>query len=361
MSIDLEHIGSRMVVARHILGKERAEIARQLDISSYTYGKYERGQAQVIKVLPEVAKVLCVPTDFLTKGPIDLVPATALSYRRKVSLKSSVARHVQGMASICIELASLIDEHVTVPAPSLPYIPIQSATEIEDAVRFLRSNLNMSDAPLRDAVALAESFGVLVFWIEADRTFDGVSFWCGDRPYILLNKNQLDGYRSRFTLLHEIGHLIHHRGPSDTLRHEEERKRLDREADMFASAFLMPASSYARRFPRFGSLFDILEDRSYWKASCAAMVRRAWQLNLIDEDRYRRLNVGISARGWRLGEPNTPLPEKSRVHQFFLDEVGEYGLNTRKLSDSIAFPISWLREAFPLSEQYQSEFTFDGL
>lgn len=361
MSYELEHIGSRLQVARHVIAKTRPDMAESLEVSAVTYANYERGHQNLIGRLEELAGACCTSTNFLTRGPLKLIPASGLSYRRKMSLKSAQARHIQGMASMACEFRAIIEEYVQLPAPRLPYAPVQSESDIEHVVAEIRSQLGMSDAPLRSAIALAESFGVLVFWVEGDSAFDGVSFWSEGCPYILLNKNQHDGYRARFTVLHELCHLICHKAPEAAERHEDERKRLDKEADLFASAFLLPASSFAKRFPRFGTLIDILDDRRYWMASCAAMVRRAWQLRLIDEDKYRKLNVGISAKGWRRGEPNSPLPEKSRIHQFFLDEAGEAGHGTSWLADRIACPIGWFREAFPQSEQYQNSFTFDGL
>lgn len=360
MEHNLKSIGSRMAVARHILGKTTAELAVLLGVGADTYRRMESGHVNLAKYLDAIADALSVSKDYLLKGPIELVPAGALSYRRKVALKSPQARHIQGMASLTAEFTSLIEEYVNLPTVSVPSVPLSSQEEIEELVADLRRKLQMSDAPLRNAVALVESMGVLVFWVEADREFDGVSFWRAGRPYILLNKHQLDGYRTRFTVLHELCHLICHRTSEDVDRHEEERKRLDREADLFASAFLLPASSFARRFPRFGSLYDILDDRSYWKASCAAMIRRARQLNLIDEDRYRRLNVSISAKGWRRGEPNAAPPETSRIHQFFLDEAGESGLTTIKLVDQLAYSPSWFSEAFPEAAQYQLAFSLDS-
>jgi Zn-dependent peptidase ImmA (M78 family) len=360
---ELEHIGSRIEVARTILGKSRPEVAADLEVSSKVYGGFERGESEkVFKHLDVIAETLCVKTDFFYQGPIRVILPSELSYRKRVLMKSPQSRHVQGMASLAADLTGLIERYVALPMVAVPYVPIESQDDIESAVWSIRNQLDMSDAPLRNAVALVESFGVLVFWVDADRTFDGVSFWNNDRPYILLNRNQRDGYRTRFTVLHELGHIISHRAFGDIdHRHEEERRRLDREADFFASSFLLPATSFGKRFPRFGSLYEISDDRSYWMASCAAMVRRAWQLKLIDEEHYRRLNVGISAKGWRRGEPNSPEPETSRVHRFFFDEAGEHGKTTFDLADSIGCPISWFREAFPQSEQYQTAFIFGDL
>lgn len=360
MTDNLGHIGSRMAVARHVLGKTVAEVALLLGVSTDSYRRLERGDANSLKMIDEIAAALCVSRNFLLRGPIELIPQGALSYRRKVSLKSPGARHIQGFASMVSDWVPLVEDFVQLPPVTVPFLPVGTLQDVESATRHLREQLHMPDAPLRDAMGLVESMGILVFFVDAPADFDGVSFWHPHgRPIIILNRNQKDGYRVRFSVLHELGHLICHRSGMD--RHEEERKTLEGEANLFASSFLLPASSFAKRFPRHGSLYDLLDDRSYWKVSCAAMVHRARQLQLIDADRYRRLNVSISAKGWRRGEPNSPLPETSRIHQFFLDEAGEFGLTTTKLADSIDCPPGWFAEAFPQSDQYQMALNLSAL
>jgi hypothetical protein len=83
------------------------------------------------------------------------------------------------------------------------------------------------------------------------------------------------------------------------------------------------------------------------------MVLGARQLKLITDEDYRRLCVSISARGWRLAEPNTPDPVVSRAHGYFFDEAGEHGMDPTRLAGKIACPLSWVREAFPGSSAYE--------
>lgn len=352
---DQSHVRLRAQIARNWIGKDRAHVAADMGVAAGTYGNFELGkQSLPAERFPALAESLCVPVEFLTHGPIDWMAPAKLSYRRRAAVKSAELKHVQSVASMASEFARLIESYVSAPPMTVPLLVPRSPDEIEDLARDLRSGLEMSDAPLRHALDLVESMGVFVFWVRGDRLFDGVSFWVGSRPFMLLNSNQGDAYRARFTVLHELGHLVMHRSPDDVGLLEEERSRMDCEANDFASAFLLPARSFARRFPRYGSLNQILEERRYWMASCAAMVRRARQLKLITEDHYRRLCVSISSRGWRLAEPNTPTPEQSRVHGYFFDEAGEHGLTPVKLAGVIACPVSWIQEGFPQAARYSS-------
>jgi Zn-dependent peptidase ImmA (M78 family)/transcriptional regulator with XRE-family HTH domain len=359
--VDVKHIGERMHVARLWLGQSQAQVAQNIGISPDTYKYFEGGSRTQLHKLEKISEVLCVSERWLMRGPLPQVPAAELSFRKRVALKSPDILHVRAMACYVEEFRYLIDRFVKLPPVRLPSIPIQSNDfiSIENTVAELRAAFGMGDAPLRNAIDLAESLGVLVFWVSSPDTFDGVSFWLGEQPYILLNSSHLDGYRCRFTILHELGHLMLHRSSSTLADKEEESKRMESEANYFASALLMPGNAFARKFPRFGNLSDILEERSYWRVSCAAMIRRAKDLHLIDEDRYRKLNIHRSAKGWQKREPGAMKPEQSKIHSYFLDEAGEVGLTAPKLAQEIECGLSWFTEGFPQAVAYQSEFSFD--
>ena len=64
------------------------------------------------------------------------------------------------------------------------------------------------------------------------------------RPLILLSADKDSGYRSRFDLAHEIGHLVLHRHiqrTTDSARH----KLMEQQAHHFAGEFLLPAETFA--------------------------------------------------------------------------------------------------------------------
>jgi len=78
-------------------------------------------------------------------------------------------------------------------------------------------------------------------------------------------------------------------------------------ADRFASAFLMPRKAFSREFTSapwtFKHAFDL---KKRWHASAAAIVRRAYDLNLLSAVQYRRAFQYMSLKGWNRGEPYEP-------------------------------------------------------
>lgn len=107
---------------------------------------------------------------------------------------------------------------------------------------------------------------------------DAFSRWFGERPLVLLWADKEDKARSRFDAAHELGHLVMHSDP-DPLDREQERQ-----ANMFASTFLMPAEQVApylpRRAPTIGGWSTVLDSRRHWGVSAKALHlsrARAWR------------------------------------------------------------------------------------
>lgn len=121
------------------------------------------------------------------------------------------------------------------------------------------------------------------------------------KPYIILGAEKNCCVRSRFDLAHELGHSVMH----FNIRKEDRNKHhriIEKQANRFASAFLMPASSFASDVYTV-SLDNFVYLKRKWKVSISAMVRRCYDLNIINEEQYTYLNKSISARGWKRNEP----------------------------------------------------------
>ncbi len=90
-----------------------------------------------------------------------------------------------------------------------------------------------------------------------------------------------------------------------------------RSANSFASAFLLPRRGFIREFPRPPVGYwprsywqDLFEFKRRWRVSVAAIVRRAFDLRMIDAAQYQRAYKFMSGRGWlRQGEPAATEPE----------------------------------------------------
>ena len=101
-----------------------------------------------------------------------------------------------------------------------------------EVARQVRSLWRVPSGPIDHLIRLLESVGVLVHTRPLGTAAqDAVSTWPRGRPAIMLVNSGLPPDRLRFTVAHELGHLVMHSMPSDTQ---------EREANLFAAEFLAP-------------------------------------------------------------------------------------------------------------------------
>jgi Zn-dependent peptidase ImmA (M78 family) len=162
------------------------------------------------------------------------------------------------------------------------------------------------DVPILSATRVAETVGAVVTRFSGStKSVDAFSRYGHARPIIVLNSEKQSSSRSIWDVVHECGHLVLHRdvGGRDAQR--------EKEADQFAAAFLLPRAGLVREYrPGSTDLTMLFDLKARWRVSVAAILRRAFDLNLIAGGQFLRAYKYLSSRGWRRGEPLEPETEK---------------------------------------------------
>nr|WP_277604802.1 ImmA/IrrE family metallo-endopeptidase [Fertoeibacter niger] len=148
-------------------------------------------------------------------------------------------------------------------------------------------------------------------------TMDGLSNWSDEdqRPYVLIAQDKDTCVRSRMDAAHELGHLVLHRHiSSQELNSKSDFKEIERQAFLFASAFLMPSESFPSEVWS-PSLNTFLALKERWRVSIAAMIMRCSKLDMIGDEYQQRLWKHYNSRGWRRDEPldDVLVPEEPRL------------------------------------------------
>lgn len=107
-------------------------------------------------------------------------------------------------------------------------------------------------------------------------------------------------------MAHELGHIVPHPWSEDIESlSKEEFKARERQANMFASAFLLPRDSFLRdvmQYPTDLNYYRHLKKKC--KVSIQAMIVRAKQLDAISPSQYQYMFRQLSKNGWRTSEPD---------------------------------------------------------
>jgi Zn-dependent peptidase ImmA (M78 family) len=191
-----------------------------------------------------------------------------------------------------------------------------------DAARLVRERWLIGRGPIQNLTGLLEDHGVVVVSCDFDSDdVDGMSVLDGTDtlpPMILVNPDA-PGDRMRWSLAHELGHLVLHTDHNYVPGPESEA-----EADEFAGEFMMPAADIRTHF-RSVSLEQFATLKMTWKMSIGSLVMRAKNLGAISDYKSTSLWKEIGWRGWRMREPN-PIPREtptlvSEVISFHRDDL----------------------------------------
>src|SRR6266550_13503 len=138
-------------------------------------------------------------------------------------------------------------------------------------------------------------------------------------PTLIFVNNTIPADRLRFTLAHEIGHIVMHAIPNP---------EMEKEAHRFAAEFLMPEQDIKPHL-RSVTLPVLAALKKVWRVSMAALLMRARQLKIISERVYVALVRQMAPYRRREPAELDLTPENARLLQEMIDfhkEKLKYGV-----------------------------------
>jgi Zn-dependent peptidase ImmA (M78 family)/DNA-binding XRE family transcriptional regulator len=323
----------RLALIREVRGLQKKELAERVDLTPSAISQLELGKIRPApETLLRLALALKVPVEFFAGPTPPSIPAEICHFRRLRSASQTEQRRVRATGALILELLHHLEQLVEIPPETIASVtlPVETPEDIEHLAEHVRGEWRLGLGPISDMLALLEGHGVLPVEVEghAER-LDAFSAWAGPRPLVFLTTDKRSGSRRRFDAAHELGHLLMH---ADV---EAGDAGLEGQADMFASAFLLPSSSFGAECPRRLSWPHLLQLKRRWKVSLAAMVRRAYDLGIYSEATYRRGYVQLNKKGWRDKEPDEPPMERPRVLREAVRLLEEAGYPRAKIAEEI--------------------------
>jgi len=302
---------ARLTQARSAAGLSKAKLAGLVGVTPTAIGQYESRVATPRRdLLPVLAGALDVPVDYLATGrPFGRVDGAQAHFR---SLRSTSARdRAKAIAFIeqVWELTFALEKRVRFPGVDLPPMGPGQTTP-KTAAQTLRAHWGLGVKPVKHLVALAESRGIVVSLLtmaNADVARVGAfSTSHLERPVIVLAPERARSvFVYRFTVAHELGHLLLHSEADPGDRQQE------READQFAAEFLTPQSQIVNLLPRTVNLARLDELSRHWGVSIESLLLRMKETGAVSDASIRRgfqkLNL-MRSSGWETPEPVNAYP-----------------------------------------------------
>jgi Zn-dependent peptidase ImmA (M78 family)/transcriptional regulator with XRE-family HTH domain len=323
-----------LTLARESRGWTQKRLAEEMTtlsgstVSQAFVSKAEAGRVEVSPPRLELyAQALGYPIDVFTVDPqVHGVGVGLVHHRKRASLGAPALRglHAQlalarGQVRGLMTIAGVVRPH------RFHRIQLGELEAPSDAAIAVRREWGLGPGPVTDLVDSLEASGGLVLVRDLGaRELDAVTQWVDGEPPLFLVNAFAPADRFRFSLAHEIGHVVLHGEPGESETQE-------READEFASEWLMPSADI-RPVLRNGrlDLTRLLDLKMQWGVSMMALLRRAVTLGAVTDWQYRNLVVEMSALGYRTSEPGVLAHDQPRFFRDLITDLvhtGQYGVD----------------------------------
>lgn len=316
--------GERVKNARLYRGYTLTDISKETDISKQSLSLYENNKniPELEKVL-RLSQVLNFPYDFFFQKEEFNVKTDATYFRSLLSTnkKDRISQSIK--LEFISKIFMVLSEYITFPALNLPEIEFQGGNtfytfeddeeenQMEIIADSIRKYWNLDSGPIGDLRHILESNGIMVTSFETDSekidAFSQRTIINNNEIFlIVIAKYSQSVARARFDMAHEMAHILLHPWSEDLeLITKEEFKARERQANMLASAFLLPAESFGKDislYPTNVAYYRHLKNK--WNVSIQAMIYRTHQLNIITTNQYQYLMRQVSKNEWRMNEPD---------------------------------------------------------
>ncbi|WP_439623969.1 helix-turn-helix domain-containing protein [Shinella sp.] len=328
---------NRLSMARRRRRLTAKALAEKTALSAMTITRLERGENQPDpETVKRLASVLGYPEDFFFADDPEDISTDAVSFRSlsKMSVKERDAAIAAG--SLGLQLSDWVEARFALPDPNL--LDLSYETSPEAAAKSVRDYWGLGERPIGNLIGLLETHGVRVFSLsENTKSVDAFSFWRDIKPYVFLNNFKTPEH-SIFDAAHELGHLVMHRhgGPREASR------QVEREANAFASAFLMPANDVRARIPRSIDAEVLIKAKGRWRVSAMAMAYRLHVLGRLSEWQYKSMCIELGKRGYRTREPTGVERESSIIWRKVLEQLWQERTTKNEIAHALSIPLDEL-------------------
>src|SRR5690606_13819964 len=200
-----------------------------------------------------------------------------------------------------LELEEILGLSVDFNNPLKDVGEITTYEQVNNAAKQLRKEWDLGNGAIFNVVELLEDKNIKVVNLPVDDAFDGLqTIVNGNIPVVTYNSKKINKPdRIRFTLLHELAHLLLEFGniterQKETLCHQ------------FAGAMLLPEETIKAELGEHRNKLSSLElgnIKKQYGISMQAIVMRAKDCNIINDHYTKQFFFFIKQMNWKVDEP----------------------------------------------------------
>ena len=293
-------LGMNLYIARSLNELTLQDLADNIGLTKQAIQYFESGSREPLsETIDKLSEILMVDKKFFYLNDNYTIPSEQFHFRKRKLISKKIEDNFLNRINIIKKIILYIENNINLPEniflkENLFDIDIKTLN-IEDIVDYIKDIWSIKiNAPILNISRIIENRGCII--LSMDDIIDKIDA-CSlnfETPIIIRASKSDNICRVRFTLAHEMAHLIIHKGieTGDILT--------EMQANRFASCFLMPkvafieeTKEFLNRYTKFNHILlkNLKSFKVRWGVAFAAIFRRAFDLKMIDENQYQEANI----------------------------------------------------------------------
>jgi len=204
-------VAARIRNSRIQKGYSLQEVAEKVGVTKQMINKYEKGDSMPTSdKLIAFSKLFGQKVDYFFRKPE--VEIGEINFRKKSKFSNKKVNSLKEAIRVQIENYLYIENICnlnSVFVNPLAECIINSKADIIDATEILRKSWNIGNDTIHNIIQLLEDKEIKVIEVEEETSlFDGLATVVDEKYYVIVINKSMPIERKRFTILHELGHLL---------------------------------------------------------------------------------------------------------------------------------------------------------
>jgi Zn-dependent peptidase ImmA (M78 family)/DNA-binding XRE family transcriptional regulator len=298
------------------------QLAGRLGVSKQAVSKYLSGKsAPRDESIHTMADVFGVPVSYFNKASMPLTqPSSALFFRKTASTPQKKIDYAAVVCRWCYEVLRGLEEFGDSFRANIPVL--NDAQGAIGKAKALREHWGLGTSPIEDLTRALEDNGIIVSAVsDAELSVDAYSQMIDGVPIIVLNKDKGSAVRQRFSLAHELGHLVLH-GDMSEAEFIMRRREAEGEAQLFANSFLLSPEGFDDTVVA-DAWEQFLDHKRKWKVSIAAMMHHRIDTDTQNSEMIEKERLKFIRLFGRKAEPlDDAIPKEAP--SYILGRIGRH-------------------------------------
>ena len=309
--------GKNLQIIRMLHGLSRKELGEKLRVSEQSIWQFEKQMIEPsFENILQMKEILQVKsTFFFEEFPVEKTFFENNVAYRKADISSRKKTNSEIVyLNVASKVINYLESFLNVPPNKLLDFRQKSSEilfdeitneKIEKIATLSRKFLEIQSDNGNLLLSLEKS-GIYVLEKNVGGKSDAYSAWSTEDVPIIVLGIKKSAVRRNFDLAHELGHLLLHPYVDFSLLDKNERQQVEREADYFASCFLLPSEIIQKDLEKIKKISNpdsYISLKAKYNVSIQALEMRAYKLGFLTPKQHSYFYRQIAIKNYRLEEP----------------------------------------------------------